>query len=219
MTSNAAAKPKQEPVDESFSDGLPNIPLLEDAVETFGLGFELKGGPYLPAIGNETGGAEGVRSFEVVFGSNPNPLYTIGADLQLYRGVGTLGIGASFWRDNPARALRPSVKTVTSSPAAASASARASVWTTPPRGRVEYVRRAIFTTGPALRTSRGGVRRGGAASGGPGRSTELFSLYAYVHAFLNLDLGRGSAAAIIGGLIILVIGVVLYRLVDRIAKA
>src|SRR5438309_189513 len=55
--------------------------------------------------------------------------------------------------------------------------------------------------------------------GGPGRSTELFSLYAYVHAFLNLDLGRGSAAAIIGGLIILVIGVALYRLVDRVAKA
>src|SRR6266446_3912479 len=55
--------------------------------------------------------------------------------------------------------------------------------------------------------------------GGPGRSTELFSLYAYVLAFLSLDLGRGSAAAIIGGLIILVIGVVLYRLVDRIAKA
>jgi len=55
--------------------------------------------------------------------------------------------------------------------------------------------------------------------GGPGRSTELFSLYAYVHAFLNLDLGRGSAAAIIGGLIILVLGVALYRLVDRIAKA
>jgi multiple sugar transport system permease protein len=39
-----------------------------------------------------------------------------------------------------------------------------------------------------------------------GRSTELFSLYAYVLAFLNLDLGRGSAAAIIGGLIILVVG-------------
>src|SRR6195256_2891024 len=55
--------------------------------------------------------------------------------------------------------------------------------------------------------------------GGPGRSTELFSLYAYVHAFLNLDLGRGSAAAIIGGLIILVIGVALYRLIDRVAKA
>jgi ABC-type sugar transport system permease subunit len=55
--------------------------------------------------------------------------------------------------------------------------------------------------------------------GGPGRSTELFSLYAYVLAFLNLDLGRGSAAAIIGGVIILVLGVVMYRLVDRIAKA
>jgi multiple sugar transport system permease protein len=47
--------------------------------------------------------------------------------------------------------------------------------------------------------------------GGPGRSTELFSLYAYVLAFLNLDLGRGSAAAIVGGLIILVVGVGLYR--------
>lgn len=54
--------------------------------------------------------------------------------------------------------------------------------------------------------------------GGPGRSTELFSLYAYVHAFLNLDLGRGSAAAIIGGLIILAFGIGLYRLVDRAAK-
>ena len=32
-----------------------------------------------------------------------------------------------------------------------------------------------------------------------------------------LDLGRGSAAAIIGGLIILVVGVGLYRLVDRVA--
>ena len=55
--------------------------------------------------------------------------------------------------------------------------------------------------------------------GGPGRSTELFSLYAYVLAFLNLDLGRGSAAAIVGGLIILVVGVGLYRLVDRVTKS
>ena len=54
--------------------------------------------------------------------------------------------------------------------------------------------------------------------GGPGRSTELFSLYAYVLAFLSLDFGRGSAAAIIGGLIILVVGVVLYRVVDRLAR-
>lgn len=55
--------------------------------------------------------------------------------------------------------------------------------------------------------------------GGPGRSTELFSLYAYVLAFLNLDLGRGSAAAIVGGLIILVVGVGMYRLVDRVTKS
>jgi multiple sugar transport system permease protein len=54
--------------------------------------------------------------------------------------------------------------------------------------------------------------------GGPARSTELFSLYAYVDAFLKLDFGRGSAAAIIGGLIILVVGVVLYRLVDRVMR-
>jgi len=52
--------------------------------------------------------------------------------------------------------------------------------------------------------------------GGPARSTELFSLYAYVHAFLNLDFGRGSAAAIIGGVIILVVGIALYRVVNRV---
>jgi multiple sugar transport system permease protein len=55
--------------------------------------------------------------------------------------------------------------------------------------------------------------------GGPARSTELFSLYAYVDAFLKLDFGRGSAAAIIGGLIILVVGIALYRVVDRIVRA
>ena len=54
--------------------------------------------------------------------------------------------------------------------------------------------------------------------GGPARSTELFSLYAYVHAFLNLDFGRGSAAAIIGGLIILVVGLLLYRVLDRVVQ-
>jgi multiple sugar transport system permease protein len=54
--------------------------------------------------------------------------------------------------------------------------------------------------------------------GGPARSTELFSLYAYVHAFLNLDFGKGSAAAIIGAVIILVVGLLLYRLLDRVMK-
>ena len=52
--------------------------------------------------------------------------------------------------------------------------------------------------------------------GGPARSTELFSLYAYVHAFLNLDFGTGSAAAMIGGVIVLVVGIVLYRTVSRV---
>jgi multiple sugar transport system permease protein len=51
--------------------------------------------------------------------------------------------------------------------------------------------------------------------GGPARSTELFSLYAYVHAFQNLDFGLGSAAAIVGGIVILVIGLIVYRTLDR----
>ena len=54
--------------------------------------------------------------------------------------------------------------------------------------------------------------------GGPARSTELFSLYAYVEAFQNLNFGKGSAAAIIGGLIILVVGVLLYRITDRLVR-
>jgi multiple sugar transport system permease protein len=40
-----------------------------------------------------------------------------------------------------------------------------------------------------------------------------------VDAFLKLDFGRGSAAAIIGGLIILVVGVALYRVVGRVVGA
>jgi len=51
--------------------------------------------------------------------------------------------------------------------------------------------------------------------GGPGRSTELFSLYAYVYAFLNLDFGKGSAAAMIGAAIILVVGLGLFRALNR----
>jgi multiple sugar transport system permease protein len=54
--------------------------------------------------------------------------------------------------------------------------------------------------------------------GGPGRSTELFSLYAYVYAFLNLDFGKGSAAAMIGGAIVLAVGLVLFRVLDRVAE-
>jgi multiple sugar transport system permease protein len=54
--------------------------------------------------------------------------------------------------------------------------------------------------------------------GGPARQTELFSVYAYEQAFVFLDFGRGSAAAIIGGLIILVVGLLLYRILDYVRK-
>jgi ABC-type sugar transport system permease subunit len=51
--------------------------------------------------------------------------------------------------------------------------------------------------------------------GGPARSTEVFSVYAYVQAFVNLDVGRGSAAAGAGAIIMLFVGVGLYKLVNR----
>jgi multiple sugar transport system permease protein len=54
--------------------------------------------------------------------------------------------------------------------------------------------------------------------GGPGRSTELFSLYAYVFAFLNLDFGKGSAAAMIGAGVILIVGMLLFRVLDRLVE-
>ena len=54
--------------------------------------------------------------------------------------------------------------------------------------------------------------------GGPARQTELFSLYAYETAFVFLDFGKGSAAAITGGLIILVVGLLLYRVLDHAKK-
>jgi ABC-type sugar transport system permease subunit len=51
--------------------------------------------------------------------------------------------------------------------------------------------------------------------GGPARSTEVFSVYAYVEAFVNLDFGRGAAAAGLGAVIMLVVGIGLYKLVNR----
>lgn len=54
--------------------------------------------------------------------------------------------------------------------------------------------------------------------GGPARQTELFSIYAYETAFVFLDFGKGSAAAITGGLIILVVGLLLYRILDHVRK-
>lgn len=54
--------------------------------------------------------------------------------------------------------------------------------------------------------------------GGPARQTELFSVYAYEQAFVFLDFARGSAAAIIGALIILVVGLGLYRVLEYVRK-
>jgi len=54
--------------------------------------------------------------------------------------------------------------------------------------------------------------------GGPARQTELFSIYAYEQAFVFLDFAKGSAAAIIGAVIILVVGLLLYRLLDHVRK-
>jgi multiple sugar transport system permease protein len=51
--------------------------------------------------------------------------------------------------------------------------------------------------------------------GGPARSTEVFSVYVYVQAFINLDFGRGAAAAGVGAIIMLFVGIGLYRLVNR----
>jgi multiple sugar transport system permease protein len=46
----------------------------------------------------------------------------------------------------------------------------------------------------------------------------LFSLYAYEQAFVLLDFGKGSAAAIVGGLIIMLLGLAFYRALDRMVK-
>jgi multiple sugar transport system permease protein len=54
--------------------------------------------------------------------------------------------------------------------------------------------------------------------GGPARTTEVFSIYAYVETFQNLDFGRGSAAAIIGALIILVVAWLMYVAIDRLTN-
>lgn len=47
--------------------------------------------------------------------------------------------------------------------------------------------------------------------GGPARSTEVFSIYAYKQAFLYLNFDMGSAASLIGAVIIMAVGVVLYK--------
>ncbi len=47
--------------------------------------------------------------------------------------------------------------------------------------------------------------------GGPARSTEVFSIYAYKQAFVYLNFDLGSAASLIGAVVIMVVGGVLYK--------
>lgn len=54
--------------------------------------------------------------------------------------------------------------------------------------------------------------------GGPARQTEVISVYAYMEAFHSLDFAKGSAAAFIGAIIIVVLGIGLYRILDQILE-
>lgn len=53
------------------------------------------------------------------------------------------------------------------------------------------------------------------SGGGPARQTEMFSVYTFVSAFQDLDFGRGSAASIVGALLIMGFAFALYRLLNR----
>src|SRR5438045_9117043 len=53
------------------------------------------------------------------------------------------------------------------------------------------------------------------SGGGPARATEVFSIYAYVEAFQFMNFGRGSAAAVIGAIIIVVVAMGLYRILHH----
>ena len=54
--------------------------------------------------------------------------------------------------------------------------------------------------------------------GGPARATEVFSVYAYIEAFQGMDFAKGAAAAVIGGVIILVIGSGMYWGLNRVTE-
>ena len=51
--------------------------------------------------------------------------------------------------------------------------------------------------------------------GGPARQTEVISIYAYTEAFQNLNFARGTAAAVIGAVIIGVFSFGLYKFLNR----
>jgi multiple sugar transport system permease protein len=54
--------------------------------------------------------------------------------------------------------------------------------------------------------------------GGPARGTEVFSVYTYMETFQYLNFGRGTASAMIGTVIILVVGLFLYRMLNRVVE-
>ncbi|UCE53639.1 MAG: sugar ABC transporter permease [Desulfobacterales bacterium] len=47
--------------------------------------------------------------------------------------------------------------------------------------------------------------------GGPGRSTELLSVFAYKESFIYLKMGQGAAAGMISALVMLIFGLLLFR--------
>lgn len=54
--------------------------------------------------------------------------------------------------------------------------------------------------------------------GGPARATEMFSVYAYVEAFHAMDFAKGAASAVIGAMIIVVIGLLMYWILSRVTE-
>jgi len=54
--------------------------------------------------------------------------------------------------------------------------------------------------------------------GGPARSTEVFSIYAYKQAFVYLNFDLGTAASLIGAAIIMVVGGVLYKTLSYVVE-
>jgi multiple sugar transport system permease protein len=54
--------------------------------------------------------------------------------------------------------------------------------------------------------------------GGPGRSTEVFGIYAYKEAFVYLNYGKGAAVSMLGALIMCLAGVLTYKVFARITR-
>jgi multiple sugar transport system permease protein len=52
-------------------------------------------------------------------------------------------------------------------------------------------------------------------TGGPARSTEFFSIYAYKEVFEYTNYGSGNAAALMGALVMLIFGLIMYRTFAR----